>query len=72
MHSRRVPGRVTVSAHHHYYVCAAQRTHLLSGAARSVISCGVALSCGVADQCTRTTSNAEYAEKRNSSSPCAF
>ena len=29
----------------------------------------VFLSCGVGDQCTRTTSNAEYAEKRNSDSP---
>ena len=41
----------------------------LSGSARSVISCGRAVSCGVADQCTRTTLNAEYAEKRNSNSP---
>ena len=45
-------------------------TARLSGKARSVISCGRARSCGVSDQCTHTTSNAEYAEKRNSSSPC--
>ena len=41
----------------------------LSGKARNVISCGSNLFCGVGDQCTRTTSNSEYAEKRNSSSP---
>ena len=71
MRLRRVRGHLTASAHR-YPPRATQCTHLLSGAALSVISCGVVLSCGVADHRTPTTSNAECAEKRNSSSPCAF